>query len=119
MRRALLSFLFLLLAWQAGSTRLCRAQGEKPLLLREPTVSKTDIVFSHAGDLWSVPRTGGEAKRLTVGTGQETNPHFSPDGQWIAFTGQYDGNTDVYVVPVAGGVPRRLTYHPAGDAVVG
>ena len=95
------------------------AQGEKPLLLRAPTVSQTQIVFSHAGDLWIVPREGGEAKRLTVGVGVETDPHFSPDGRWVAFTGEYDGNVDVFVVAAAGGVPRRLTTHPAGDAVVG
>ncbi|MFN7928559.1 MAG: hypothetical protein U0Y68_11535 [Blastocatellia bacterium] len=91
---------------------------ERSLLLRQPTLSKTHIVFVHAGDLWIAPRTGGEASRLTTGTGTENNPVFSPDGTQIAFTGQYDGNTDVYVVPTTGGVPKRLTYHPGMDAAV-
>ena len=60
-----------------------------------------------------MPRGGGEARRLTAGAGIETDPVFSPDGTLIAFTGEYDGNLDVYVVPAAGGVPRRLTCHPA------
>jgi tricorn protease len=98
---------------------VCSAQGEKPLLMREPTVNATQIVFAYAGDLWRVPRTGGEAIRLTSSIGIESDPCFSPDGKEIAFTGQYDGNTDVYVMPAAGGEPRRLTWHPAGNAVCG
>ncbi|BDC51168.1 tricorn protease [Bryobacterales bacterium F-183] len=84
-------------------------------LFRSPTVSKTHIVFVYADDLWIVPRAGGEAARLTSGSGIETNPIFSPDGQTIAFTGEYDGNVDVYTVPATGGVPKRLTFHPASD----
>jgi tricorn protease len=95
------------------------AESGKPLLMRFPTVSKTSIVFSYAGDLWIVAREGGAARRLTTGVGNETNPIFSPDGNWIAFTGEYDGNTDVYVIPATGGIPRRLTYHPAPDSAVG
>ena len=90
-----------------------------PLLLRKPTMSKNQIVFSYAGDLWSVPRAGGEARRLTTGPGGETDPMFSPDGTRIAFTGNYDGNRDVFVIPASGGIPKRLTWHPATDAVVG
>ena len=86
-----------------------------PLLMRTPTLNKTQIVFSYAGDLWSVGRDGGEASRLTTGVGREFSPLFSPEGQWIAFTGEYDGNVDVYVMPASGGVPRRLTYHPGPD----
>src|SRR5262249_29145365 len=89
------------------------------LLLQQPTVSRTSIVFSYAGDLWTVGREGGSAKRLTTGIGVETDPVFSPDGSTVAFTGQYDGNTDVYVIPSAGGVPKRLTYHPAPDVTLG
>jgi len=89
------------------------------LLLRKPALSRTEIVFSYAGDLWSVPRAGGEARRLTVSPGVETDPVFSPDGSTIAFTGEYDGNVDVFVMPAAGGVPRRLTYHPGQDAAAG
>ena len=97
---------------------LC-AQNGTPTLYRQPAISKTEIVFSYAGDLWIVPRVGGDARRLTSGVGIETNPYFSPDGAWIAFTGEYDGNIDVYVVPAAGGVPKRLTYHPSTDEVSG
>jgi tricorn protease len=92
---------------------------DTPLLMRTPTLNKTHIVFSYAGDLWTVARDGGEASRLTTGVGREFSPLFSPDGQWIAFTGEYDGNVDVYVMPAAGGVPRRLTYHPGGDQLAG
>ena len=88
-------------------------------MLRYPDVSSTHIVFVYAGDLWIVSREGGDAKRLTTGVGIETNPVFSPDGSMIAFTGEYDGNTDVYVLPAAGGVPKRLTYHPGADLVSG
>jgi len=93
--------------------------GPNPLLMRHPTMNKTDIVFSYAGDLWSVSRSGGDAIRLTSSPGQELNPFFSPDGTMIAFTGQYDGNTDVFIMPAKGGEPKRLTYHPGGDAVMG
>jgi len=96
------------------------AQGSaSALLMRNPTVSSTDIVFSYAGDLWIVSRQGGEARRLTSGAGNEANPIFSPDGQTVAFTGEYDGNVDVYTIPAAGGVPKRLTFHPGGDSVQG
>ena len=95
------------------------AQTDKPLLLQKPTINRTHVVFSYAGDLWIAPREGGEARRLTVGPGIETAPLFSPDGTLIAFSGEYDGNVDVYVVPAAGGLPRRLTWHPEADRVVG
>ncbi|MGA7079385.1 MAG: protease, partial [Terriglobales bacterium] len=94
------------------------AQPSHPLLQR-PAFNGNLIVFSYAGDLWTVDRNGGHAARLTTGTGIETDPVFSPDGSMIAFTGEYDGNTDVFVVPAIGGVPKRLTYHPAPDAAVG
>ncbi len=94
------------------------AQNSHPLLQR-PTFNGNLIVFSYAGDLWSVDHNGGHASRLTTGTGIETDPVFSPDGTLIAFTGEYDGNTDVFVIPATGGVPKRLTYHPAADSAVG
>ncbi len=94
-------------------------QGKPPLLMRTPTMNKTHIVFSYAGDLWSVPRGGGVADRLTTGVGREFAPLFSPDGQWIAFTGEYDGNVDVYLMPASGGEPRRLTFHPGPDQLAG
>lgn len=98
---------------------LAAPAAEKPLLLQQPALSQTQVVFAFAGDLWTVGRDGGSAKQLTTGVGIEKDPYFSPDGSLVAFTGQYDGNTDVFVVPAAGGVPRRLTYHPAPDEVVG
>ncbi len=90
-----------------------------PTLFQRPTLSRTHVVFVHAGDLWSVARDGGEARRLTTGPGVETNPVFSPDGTQVAFTGEYDGNVDVFVVAASGGVPKRLTWHPSGDFVLG
>ncbi|UCF40672.1 MAG: PD40 domain-containing protein [Gemmatimonadota bacterium] len=93
------------------------AQGTR--LLREPTVSETQIAFAYANDLWVVPRTGGTATRLTAFQGSESDPQFSPDGRWVAFSGEYDGNTDVFVVSAEGGEPMRLTWHPAPDVVVG
>jgi tricorn protease len=94
-------------------------QNNPPLLLRKPAVSKTQIVFNYGGNLWIVGRDGGDARRLTSGLGTETAPAFSPDGEYVAFTGEYDGNPDVFVVPAAGGVPKRLTYHPGEDEVAG
>jgi tricorn protease len=88
-------------------------------LLRSPTVSATQIAFAYANNIWSVDRSGGIARRLTSFQGLTTNPHFSPDGKWIAFSGQYAGNTDVYVIPAEGGEPRRLTWHPGSDEVQG
>src|SRR5437016_1185747 len=95
------------------------AAADQPLLLQKPTLSKTHIVFGYAGDLWSVPREGGDAVHLTSAVGDETDAAFSPDGTRIAFTGEYDGNVDVFVVPASGGVPKRLTWHPAADRVLG
>ncbi len=82
-------------------------------LLRYPDICNNLVVFVYGGDLWTVPAAGGEARRLTSSPGLELSPHFSPDGAWIAFTGEYDGNRDVYVVPSAGGEPRRLTVRQA------
>jgi tricorn protease len=96
---------------------LSRAADETPLLAHSPTLSKTQVVFAYGGYLWSVPREGGDARQLTTG-GHEGLPIFSPDGNWIAFTGQYDGNIDVFVIPADGGEPKRLTWHPAADIAV-
>ena len=113
MKRIILLFTFLLML--TGSSF---AQTDKPMLFRQPTVSKTQIVFVFAGDLWIVGREGGVAERLTTGVGTETNPLFSPDGSMVAFTGEYDGNVDIYVVPATGGVPKRITYHPGVDRLL-
>ena len=84
---------------------LTRATEETPLLAHSPTVSRTQIVFTYGGYLWSVPRDGGDARQLTTG-GHEGLPVFSPDGKWIAFTAQYDGNADVFVMAAEGGEPQ-------------
>jgi tricorn protease len=97
----------------------CFAQGSTPLLLRQPTLSRTDICFMYGNDLWKVSRDGGEAIRLTAGPGIKRGPHFSPDGQWIAFTGEYDGVLNVYVVSASGGTPSRVTFHSGPDVVSG
>jgi len=86
-------------------------------LLWQPTISKNHIAFIYAEDLWVANRDGSYPRRITVSEGAESNPVFSADGSTIAFTGQYDGNTDVFIVPVAGGVPTRLTWHPGADLV--
>ena len=91
----------------------------KPHIFQRPALSRDLIAFGYAGDLWTVPRTGGRAARLTSGVGIESSPIFSPDGKAVAFTGDYDGNTDVFTVPVTGGVPFRVTYHPSPDVAVG
>ncbi len=88
-------------------------------LLRSPTVSATEIAFTYANNIWVVDRAGGRARRITSFQGQTSNPHFSPDGKLIAFTGEYAGNADVYVVPAEGGEPKRLTWHPGADSVQG
>lgn len=95
------------------------AAANETRLMRYPDVSKDSIVFDYAGDLWTAPRNGGTARKLTNHPGDELFPKFSPDGKWIAFTGEYDGNADVYVIPAEGGEPRRLTFHPGGDTVLG
>ena len=79
-------------------------------LLRFPAVGDGVIAFSYAGDLYTVPLEGGTASKLTTHIGYEMFPKFSPDGRTIAFTGQYDGNTEVYTIPAEGGIPKRLTY---------
>jgi tricorn protease len=82
-------------------------------LLRFPDIDGDTVVFCYGGDLWKASAEGGIAVRLTAHPGQELFPKFSPDGRWIAFTGQYDGDEQVYVIPAEGGIPRRLTYYPA------
>ncbi len=88
-------------------------------LLRTPTVSPDHIAFAYANNIWIVDRKGGSARRLTSFQGQTSNPHLSPDGKLVAFSAEYEGNTDVYVVGAEGGEPKRLTWHPAPDTVQG
>ncbi len=87
-------------------------------LLRFPDIHEQTIVFSYAGDLWTVSSTGGRARRLTGSVGFQNQAKFSPDGKTIAFSGNYDGNNDVYLVNAQGGEPERLTWHPGQDRVI-
>src|SRR5450432_1153285 len=118
-RIATMFLLPLLLAVSAQSGNPDFQIGPGPLLLRHPTVNQTSIVFKFADDLWKVPRSGGDAIRLTSVPGVVGDPFFSPDGKQIAFSATYDGHDNVYVVPEKGGVPKRLTAHPAPEIVVG
>jgi tricorn protease len=88
-------------------------------LLSQPAISQSHVAFVYDSDIWVAGRDGSGARRLTTHIGTEAGPRFSPDGQWIAFSGQYDGNTDVFIVPTAGGVPQRLTWHPGADVALG
>lgn len=81
-------------------------------LMRFPDIHEDKVVFSYGGDLWLVPSGGGVARRITANPGLELFPKFSPDGKWIAYTAQYDGNFNVYVIPSEGGQPRQLTFLP-------
>ncbi len=104
----------------AGAAAAAHAQSTTDTrLLSQPAVSATRVAFVYAGDLWSAKLDGSDVRRLTTADGDESNPAFSPDGSLIAFSGNYDGNTDVYVIPATGGTPRRLTYHPAADIAQG
>jgi tricorn protease len=87
-------------------------------MFRQPDVSADRIAFVYAGDIWVAPKEGGLAQRLSSPAGEEQFPRFSPDGSHIAFSGNYDGNLDVYVVPAAGGTPTRVTYNPFPDRLV-
>ncbi len=87
--------------------------GAQTKLLRFPDISGDRVVFTYGGDLWTAPASGGSAIRLTSHPGVEVFGKFSPDGKWIAFTGQYDGDEQVYIVSSGGGVPRQLTFYPA------
>src|SRR5579863_1202325 len=115
MKTAVLALAILLLSLAPASI----AQDARPLLLRQPALSRTDIAFMYGDDLWKVSRDGGDAIRLTAGPGIKRGPHFSPDGQWIAFTGEYDGKLNVYIMAASGGTPRRLTFDSGPDVVSG
>jgi tricorn protease len=87
--------------------------------LSQPAISQNHIAFVYAGDLWVADSDGKNVRRLTSDDGIESNPVFSPNGKLIAFSAEYDGNTDVFIVPVEGGIPKRLTWHPGFDIVRG
>jgi tricorn protease len=91
---------------------VCSLQAQTKLL-RFPDIHGEKVVFTYGGDLWLAATSGGPAARLTAHPGLELFAKFSPDGKWISFTGQYDGDEQVYVIPVTGGVPKQLTFYPA------
>ena len=79
-------------------------------MLQYPDVSQSHITFSYGGDIWIVNKEGGNAYKLTTAGGMEQLPKFSPDGSYIAFSGNYDGNTDIYLIPSLGGVAKKITF---------
>jgi tricorn protease len=95
------------------------ASAQAPLLLRFPSLSQDKIAFRYADDIWTVSRQGGDAERLTSNGQVSAGPFYSPDGAWIAYSAHLQGNTDVYIIPAAGGIPRRITWHPAGSTALG
>jgi tricorn protease len=117
-RSFLAAFFFVAFAACALSNAMA-ADAATPLLLQNPTISSTQIAFTYGGNIWTVPRDGGNATRLVTGYDLEGAPYFSPDGSTVAFSGTYDGITGVYVVPASGGEPVRLTSHPDGAIAVG
>jgi tricorn protease len=113
----------LALVLTVSALAISAAQAEPNLhdtrLLSQPAVSARHVAFIYADDLWVADLDGSNVRRLTSDTGIESNPVFSPDGEHIAFSAEYDGNTDVYLIPVSGGAPQRLTSHPMPDIVRG
>lgn len=107
---------FLIALWSAAALAV---DAHDTLMLAQPDISERHITFIYDGDVWVANRDGSGAYRLTTAEGLESRPQFSPDGASIAFSGNYDGNIDVYVVPIAGGSPKRLTWHSADDFVEG
>ncbi len=103
-RRALLAF---------ASVAVAASAQAQTKLLRFPAIHGDRVAFTYGGDIWTAPVAGGTATRITAHPGIEVFAHFSPDGKWLAFTGQYDGDEQVYVVPAGGGVPKQLTFYPA------
>jgi tricorn protease len=100
----------------AGASDYASAQTR---LLAQPDISDQHVAFVYAGDLWLSNHQGGDVRRLTSTPAEEHAPFFSPDGQWLAFAAEYEGNTSVYMMPVVGGTPKRLTWHPGNDVPVG
>ncbi|MBV7317194.1 S41 family peptidase [Shewanella sp. NIFS-20-20] len=102
----------------AAACLVASAQAET-LMLQEPSLAKDHLAFVYAGDIYVADKRGQQVKRVTSHAASETSPHISPDGQWIAFSADYDGNQDVYIVSSQGGQPQRLTWHPGPDEVKG
>jgi tricorn protease len=119
MKRMRLLFPAAAVLWAATLCPTSVAHAQSTRLLRHPAISHDAIAFEYGGDLWSVGRSGGTARRLTSTPEMETDPHFSPDGSMIAFSHTMGANTDVFVMPASGGEPRRLTFYPGINRVRG
>lgn len=111
-------FFFLIIVLLSVLKTGAQVPGESRMMT-DPTVSNDRVVFVYANDLWTAALDGSDVRQLTSNEGAESCPYFSPDGKTIAFTGQYDGNTDVFTIPASGGIPTRLTWHPGADYVRG
>ena len=116
---ASLALALLLPAFVSAQSSSAAPSTQTPLLLRFPSLSQDKIAFRYADDIWTVSRQGGQAERLTSNGQVNAGPFFSPDGTQIAYTAHLHGNNDVYIIPATGGVPHRITWHPAGSGVVG
>ncbi len=116
-KRSIKSFTVLLFVLIVSISLISEAK-QRPLM-RYPDIHKDTVVFVYGNDIWKAPLKGGVAERLTINDGAEVFPKFSPCGKWIAFTGEYDGNPDVYIMDIYGGNIKRLTWHPGYDEVVG
>ncbi|MBS3772287.1 MAG: PD40 domain-containing protein, partial [Bacteroidales bacterium] len=114
MKKTVLFFTFIV-----SGLMLFAQSAEETLLLRAPSVHDNLVTFAYAGDIWTAETHGNHVQRLTVHEGVESRPMFSPNGKWIAFSGTYEGNTDIYVVSAEGGNPQRITHHPSQDIVRG
>ncbi len=118
-RGGLMMGLVLMLAFLLINSAICIAQTSGPMPLQTPSVSRTQIAFVYAGEIWIVDRNGGEARKFLNQAGEKGSPCFSPDGSQIAFSMSVNGNLDVYVAPAAGGEAKRLTWHPKDDYALG
>ena len=116
---ALLAIAVLSLIIASAQAPSATGTSQPPLLLRNPSLNQDHIAFLYADDIWTVSRQGGEAERLTSDGKVSDGPYYSPDGAWIAYSAHLNGNTDTYIIPATGGVPRRITWHPGGSFVVG
>jgi len=117
--RRFVSLVMGMAAFLTSSSWLSAIDTKDTVFLSQPAIGANRIAFTYAGDLWTADVDGQNPRKLTSDLGLESNPVFSPDGKWLAFSAQYEGNTDVYVVSSEGGIPRRLTWHPYFDQVQG